>query len=80
MIETQTIEHKHKDGRWVREHIDRLENITYTSNFDLDQAMYDWGRDENWDDDTFADADDCKDNGYMMIGEWLEDNEFDYDG
>ena len=34
MTEAQTIEHKHKDGRWVKEHIDRDGGITSTSNFD----------------------------------------------
>ena len=80
MIETVTITHQHQDGRWVKEHTDRDGSITYTSNFDLDQAMYDWGRDENWDAHTFSDPDDCQDNGYIMIDLWLEHNQFDYDG
>jgi len=41
MTQTQTIEHKHKDGRWVKEHIDQLGNITYTSNFDHEAMLRD---------------------------------------
>jgi len=37
----QTIEHKHQDGRWVREHFDRDGGITYTSNFDHEAMLRD---------------------------------------
>ena len=67
---------KHLDGRQVIELVNQSGEITYDANFNLDQAMYDWGREDNWDHDTFADPDDCKDNGYMMIQEWLEDEQF----
>jgi|DEB0MinimDraft_4_1074332.scaffolds.fasta_scaffold10173_3 hypothetical protein len=40
MTETQTIEHKHQDGRWLREHIDRDGGITYTSNFDHERMLW----------------------------------------
>jgi len=40
MTETQTIEHKHQDGRWLREHIDRDGGITYTSNFDHERLLW----------------------------------------
>jgi hypothetical protein len=40
MIEAQTTEHKHQDGRWVKEHIDRDGGITYTSNFDHERMLW----------------------------------------
>lgn len=79
MIEAYTIIHRHRDGRWVKEAVDRDGSIDYTANFDLDQAMTEHGNERNWDPHTFYDADNCKNNGYMMIGSWLETNEFDYD-
>ena len=41
MIEPYTITHQHQDGRWVKEHIDQLGNITYTSNFDHEAMLRD---------------------------------------
>ena len=40
MIDTETIKHKHKDGRWVKEHTDQLGGITYTSNFDHERMLW----------------------------------------
>jgi len=41
MIEPYTITHQHQDGRWVKEDIDQLGNITYTSNFDHEAMLRD---------------------------------------
>lgn len=60
---TTTIIWKHQDGRQVIERVDQSGEITYDANFNLDKVMYDYG-------------DEDQDEGYMMIQEWLEDEEF----
>jgi hypothetical protein len=75
-IEPYTIIYKDKKGRSITESVDELGGITYTANFDLDNEMYKWGMEENWDPHTFVDADECQDNGYIMISEWIENEEF----
>ena len=60
---TTTIIWKHQDGRQVIEQVDQSGEITYDANFNLDKVMYDYG-------------DEDQDEGYMMIQEWLEDEEF----
>jgi len=41
MIEPYTITHQHQDGRWVKEHVDQLGSIEYTSNFDHEAMLRD---------------------------------------
>ena len=75
MTETQT-RYKHTDGRWVLEHCHSEGDITYDSNFDLDQDMREYGASLLHMAIEEVDQQEAQDEGFMLISEWLEENGF----